>query len=649
MKDRIKIFSIVLILVICFSKTLDAQVISGEDLKNFGITRLTDIFFVTPQLSATSLDGCKWKFSFNDLNIFDDQNWEVFLDGANFKLQGIEYNDLNMLPVNINEIDTVKIVSFPVIRNGEFITSGAIEIKTKQIEDGLFTSAGFTAGNETGDPGPLRFSGYESANVDQIGPDYYLMIKYRKKGISGGISMNEHIHPSTDPYILDRHEKMPWEFVHKRMTSGRIFFNIKNGSGYHNLTAGMSITGFAPISNLNASDLIFISPAGFEAPLHKHFYYASLIGKFNLGENNSLRYSVEFNDLNIREHEKYETELNDWKNRILNIFTEYGNENLKAGIKYKLDQFLPQLPGNDIIFNKWIIFAELNRDIYTVPARLGISSSWLNQKPLFDFSINLGLFNEPGQSLIFSFAHTENYFSEIRPFWFRTLEGYDLLETFNVPFLGSIPELKERKISASLLWNKKLDEYHRMNFEIHYHSFIDVPLNKTDYIISETAPWFLANNFISSNHSGQVLGGIITWEHTPRDNFNQIISLKISEDIAGDSLFSAQCSRMPSMRLMSRTLITPFQNFNISMTYNYMTSARWHEFDDIYLDTGRTYNSQTGPTSLLDIAINKWFWKKQIRLNFTFRNVFDQKLFYHPLGGPINMSFYLHLEFSPRF
>ena len=103
------------------------------------------------------------------------------LDGQRIDMKLFDMNNLNLLPVALDFVDSVEIVSLPRIHNGEFTNRGLIHIHTRRPTNGFFFRGSVIGGNETGDPGPYRYTGYYSPNVDAIGPDASLSFGFGSK------------------------------------------------------------------------------------------------------------------------------------------------------------------------------------------------------------------------------------------------------------------------------------------------------------------------------------------------------------------------------------------------------------------------------------------------------------------------------------
>ena len=74
-----------------------------------------------------------------------------------------------MLPINITQIDSVEIFTVPQLHQGIFTDYGLIHIHTKNISQGKSLTLSQSAGNEIGDPGPYRYTKFDSPNVEKVG------------------------------------------------------------------------------------------------------------------------------------------------------------------------------------------------------------------------------------------------------------------------------------------------------------------------------------------------------------------------------------------------------------------------------------------------------------------------------------------------
>ena len=180
------------------------HIITADMIRCAGLIRLSDIFNLVVDWDVVSIEGFKWIVSANGLSSFQKQKWLLLVDGQRMDVDLINIKNLNMLPLSIDQIDSVEIISTPQIFMGEFVENGLIHFYTSRPKEGFSVKARNTIGNESGDPGPFQYTQYKSRNVDRLGPDYsfHLSLHHRNNFVRTSFSGQDHY--STDPAILDR-------------------------------------------------------------------------------------------------------------------------------------------------------------------------------------------------------------------------------------------------------------------------------------------------------------------------------------------------------------------------------------------------------------------------------------------------------------
>ncbi|MCH8328027.1 MAG: Plug domain-containing protein, partial [Candidatus Marinimicrobia bacterium] len=185
-----------------------STVITAEMIRQAGVTRLGDIFLLVPEWTMNSMDGYSWRVSPRGLSPFQIQSWLVFLDGHKMDLQFVDFNHLNLLPVVLEDIKSIEIISVPQLVEGEFAGHGAIHIHTTKPPDRVSVTGVFLLGNETGDPGPYRFTEFASANVDRSAYDGAVSLSWRAESAYLRGSLLVQHHPFTDVAVLRRNRAM---------------------------------------------------------------------------------------------------------------------------------------------------------------------------------------------------------------------------------------------------------------------------------------------------------------------------------------------------------------------------------------------------------------------------------------------------------
>jgi hypothetical protein len=81
----------------------------------------------------------------------------------------------------------------------------------------------------------------------------------------------------------------------------------------------------------------------------------------------------------------------------------------------------------------------------------------------------------------------------------------------------------------------------------------------------------------------------------------------------------------------------------------YISAVFWTDYKQITQQSKNLYSAELNPLLLIDLALNKWLWNKQIKLDFVFRNILNQDDLSHPIGATLNLRFYLQAAIMLNF
>jgi hypothetical protein len=163
-----------ILLLLCISSSVLAQnnsSVSRQQLISSGINRLSGIYSFINDWDTYTFDGYRWYLSINGLSTFQNQNLVLMLDGQRMDIDFFNLKNINILPVTINHIDSIETLNHPRIFSGSFTPDGLISVRTLRPKIGLSVTGRYSAGNETGDPGPYFYTEHRSANVEEDGPN----------------------------------------------------------------------------------------------------------------------------------------------------------------------------------------------------------------------------------------------------------------------------------------------------------------------------------------------------------------------------------------------------------------------------------------------------------------------------------------------
>src|SRR5215216_5658170 len=169
--------SIIAILLLCPTQlTIQAQtVVRRADIERAGWNRVTEILEGAVGWGRASVDGFTFAASPDHLPAAGESppgtaEWLVLVDGQRVPHQMLGMHLLELLPVSIGQIDSVVFTRGPTIVAGTPVGRGVMSIFTRRLRPGANAELSYQHGDETGDPGPYRYTSLSSSNVEKLGP-----------------------------------------------------------------------------------------------------------------------------------------------------------------------------------------------------------------------------------------------------------------------------------------------------------------------------------------------------------------------------------------------------------------------------------------------------------------------------------------------
>ncbi len=174
---------------------------TAPQLRAAGVTRIGDILNVFPQFAANTVDGFNWQASAWGVSPWGRDVLDVFVDDALVDARWFDRTALNALPIDISMVRMVRVADADPDRFGR----PTIRIYTyASSREQLGSALRLWVGNETGDPGPYRYTSLTSPNVDAQGPDVGYLFRNQSHRWRTTIGLKYAIHYFTDGAQLNR-------------------------------------------------------------------------------------------------------------------------------------------------------------------------------------------------------------------------------------------------------------------------------------------------------------------------------------------------------------------------------------------------------------------------------------------------------------
>jgi hypothetical protein len=167
-----------LLLLLC-STPLAAQrsarrVIDAAAIAAAGWHHLGDIAAALPPGSIASVDGFNYELSGSRQGFSETTGaratWLIRLDGQEVPTRLAGLWILDAIPVAITQLDSVVIVEGARLTDGRTAFLGTIDFFTRRPRRGSSIVGDYQHGDESGDPGPYRYTVRATPNVEKLGP-----------------------------------------------------------------------------------------------------------------------------------------------------------------------------------------------------------------------------------------------------------------------------------------------------------------------------------------------------------------------------------------------------------------------------------------------------------------------------------------------
>ncbi|MCF6269975.1 MAG: hypothetical protein L3J41_09700 [Melioribacteraceae bacterium] len=610
---------------------ISKTIITNNDLKNSGVINISDVFNLLNNWNNSTINGYSFAVSPNNLSLYQNQNVLILIDGQKVDLGEQDFINLNLIPLTIDQIDTVEIISFPQLNNGEYAQNGVINFITKKPTKGLSFNLFNSVGNEVGDPGPYVFTQERSPNVDKLG--YLLSFNLNTSGenwyLRSFIKTEENY--LTDPAIIDRINSISSDNK-SRMLAASVILNFNALSGNHNFLFGYT----------ENDDFVFYRQIGGEAPTNNILKHIGINGTFNLSQNIDLNYFVKNsnNEIKNRTSAIYSEFFESTELFLSRLESKYKNKNISLlfGLSYENQEI--SLLGNNNEFNMITLYTSLN---YFFSQRfnyaIDFSTTKQNGETLFNGTLKNFWRITTNNNLTFAFSYSQNLFIN---------NTYSLFPDNYRAFMDStISDAKSNLFSSVLLYSYNLNKRLKINLSGDYRHFFNYTLEDYNYQFYTLDRNIESNYNLKNNEFLKVASGSVEIEHIISEVVKHNLYYSYQTNFEGSSLFSELWKSLPTHKFVYSINFNFNNSFGIWAKYYYQSETSWSQYRYLDFQSTNESSSKSKAYSTIDLSAQKWFWQKRVWLNLVFKDILNNRKYFHPIGAGFDMRFYLqfHLYF----
>ena len=622
----------------------DRRVFTGKELREAGVTRLSDILYLAEDWDMTTLDGFTWDASVRGLAPYETQTWIVLVDGVRVDMNQLGTSSLNRLPLGIGQIERVELVNAPQMQDGQFSASGMIHFFTTDPDEGAALGARAALGNETGDPGPYRYTPYATPNNDKQGPDVAGELSYATADAFVEAGATKLRHYATDVAQRERTFRIavPGDYPQLNVYTTFLRAGLDGLGGAHRLYAGYSYF----------EDYFYLSALGREVPALSRMAHAALTGLFGREEGANVVYRAEYTYNALDERANTLGIDFDFATGVLRADIEAGyvvpsfGGRVGVGIVNRSAQSGYALSDDNDVAPR--AYVEIDHALTSAGRQeLGLVVANAGDDVALDASLRQSWNVGESNRLAFGLGFVHRPAQEDPRVWLWNERGYRIVEDNGVAVTRVDSLSSTDKLTADIALTRSLGDNIYGRVGAYYRNFMDTYIEAQSFQYDSLSHAFGSPVTLEGDYDGQVAGAEVVVEGEIGDVYTRTY-YRYQSAIAGDALFEAQWARIPEHHFRQTVTYRPVAAFSMRAVLGYYSATEWRDYADVAAQTGGEYTSTIDDFFTFELGAQKWFWHEQFRAAVFFRDIFSQAPNYHPIGAAFDLTVFIQFEIAFR-
>ncbi len=617
------------------------QIITAEEIEQTGLARLSDLFILIDDWYATSTEGYTWEASANGLAAAQEAAWVLLVDGNPVDLRVLNTQNINTLPLSLGEIDYVEVHNTPVFIAGLFAQAGVIHLHTRTPDPVVSVRADFAAGNETGDPGPYRYTGFATPNIDRIGPVLQGSAAVAGDGWHLRIHGKADEHHATDERIRQRVFGLYQGLKDPRLILGSVGLDAgaTGRLGRHNVFGGFA----------RYQDLPFFELLGLETPTDHRFYHGGLRGDFHPGQDAGMSYRLSYTVSQLEPRNNTGGINLDWQQNIMRGHYEVraATGRLRGALGLSADLYQSAAAG------------DLDDENLLIPRAYGRFGAQPNENANisgtayltrvegqlgFGALATLHLTPNETQTITLTGSMARQPFQETNSLWYWIGEGYTFSAYRNAPLATPTSYRAATTYTADAAWRIRPNERFSLTLSGGYRRFDDRTLASYAFQYDSLTTGFFGDTEVRNTVFGRVTKVGAEMEFRVVPSLRQRIHYAYVRYPTQDDVFFQAWRSQPWHRFSYTARFVPNPRFSLYGRLAYQSETQWIAFQQAARNSGGRYEADLPAYWLLDLAAQKRFWRDHLQLNISLRNLLNEAHRTHAAGAITNMTLHVRLQ-----
>ncbi|UCF06957.1 MAG: hypothetical protein JSV33_08050 [bacterium] len=607
-----------------------------------------DILQLLDEWTVQTTDGYSWHASVNGLNSYAGEGWIIMVDGHQLAPSPMLFKDISAIPLAVEVIDSVEVMNTPQLHGGYFAGKGLIHIHTSSPKRGMMLHVVGLVGDETGDPGPYRYTDYQTPNVDRIGREGLFTVDFHPEGTYARIAVLARDHTFTD--INMRHrifgalDEDKW--ANMSQLSSSVAVGIDGARHHGELYLAHAMT---------SKYLLFFQPLGREVPVTTVWSHAGAAGTVTAGERHRVDYRVFYESNELRRYDNMLDFDFDWKMRSYTGNTELAylgrTARLSVGAGFERRELDTGYRLTTDSYQVGSVYGSCDK---SYGARLRQSGGIMVRFTAKEAALKASLLHDVaitrGSGVMASLSFSRYLLGEGNDLWFWVGRGYGLLDTYGIDCTVHGAFQRSTNVTSDLSWSFDGDDF-SVDITGSYRYLGHVQLERQDLLLNPRDCSFEGPVHVFPDESGHTAMGTLALRYHPSPVFSHRLFYSYQEAVAGSERFRAAWESVPHHAVHYSMSYRPVEDFSLWSYFRYSSSSYWKDYTEVdrticQLDdrTSTVYNARIPSAYILDVQVRKRFLDGTMVGSLLARNLFNREHRLHPAGASFDLSFYVQLQ-----
>lgn len=592
-----RLLLIVMLFSVAYGQALN-ETVSFQEHLNSSALHYADIFQYSAILNVASTDFYHWRVSIHNPGDYRLNSWRLYLD--DYRIKPLIYGEmfLNQASVAWLSVDSIDIIGSPQLISGNYADAGAIRIGTRKPRQGFNAAGSILLANESGDPGPYKYTEYHSPNVDKIGHDNSSVLEYGFQ--SGWVRLALYLqqHTFTDTAVCERIRTTTKNWPGTNKIAGSLDFRCDGRRWRHSFLSAWST---------NEPTFLFMDIFRQEFPVRYNYFQSSYSGI----RKDNFRWYLDYNRNDVRRTADAFQSLPPYIHHSLDLKAEtvVTNSNLlRLTCQLTSDRFDLSDDYSDCDFLCQQVNGELRLDHPSGGGKIVASLIYFQNRLATKLAIQ-NSWSIWRDNILYSHLSMSQRHLNLNPYFqFWNGPGKQIIEEHDI-LLPVYPEYYSI-YSGSVGLQRAL--------------FAGISANLNIYLRVNTNEWWGRESTPSVDWNDRTYGGLLMRLITPpgrRVNGTVSANFRMADN---DPL-----NEKPIIKVISRLTFQPDRNFSLFLNGVYQSAEQWDLADD---DAEFRALSILPARVWFESGFNKWCWQRRLLIRVVIQNIDNGSLQYHPLG-----------------